>query len=43
MIFLLYLYLPQTRGGRRLYTKYVDPAIIQLDTLVAKWTNENKA
>jgi receptor expression-enhancing protein 5/6 len=30
-IFLLYLSMPQTRGAQKMYVKYVDPAVTEID------------
>ncbi|CAJ0567852.1 unnamed protein product, partial [Mesorhabditis spiculigera] len=36
VLFLLYLYLPQTRGASYLYTRFIDPAITEFDKWLAK-------
>uniref|UniRef100_A0A914C1H9 Receptor expression-enhancing protein n=1 Tax=Acrobeloides nanus TaxID=290746 RepID=A0A914C1H9_9BILA len=43
IIFLLYLYLPQTNGAPYLYTSYIDPLINLIDDNLEKYGIKSKA
>lgn len=38
VLFLLYLFLPQTYGALIMYDRFVDPAITALDEMMQKYT-----